>query len=233
MVSIKQLYELQELDTASATHEKSLADVQARLADDSAVVSARKRLQDLEARLTDRSAKRRLVDGSLEQLRQKLSTLEARLYSGAVRDARGLSASQEEREYILSQQREGEDELLELMVDIEETQAGQQETSEILARLEAEREVEVVTLREEEKRLAALLAKLGQARPQAAQRIPSQVLSLYEGLRKSRGGSAVSKVERGLCQGCRVALPTKDIQRARASEAVAQCSSCGRILYAV
>ena len=41
------------------------------------------------------------------------------------------------------------------------------------------------------------------------------------------------KVERGMCQGCRLALSTMELQRARSARGVVQCSSCRRILYVV
>ena len=56
---------------------------------------------------------------------------------------------------------------------------------------------------------------------------------MYESLLKTRDGSAVAKVERGMCQGCRLTLPTLELQRARSSEGIARCGSCGRILYVV
>jgi predicted nucleic acid-binding Zn-ribbon protein len=38
-------------------------------------------------------------------------------------------------------------------------------------------------------------------------------------------------VERGLCRGCGVTLPSGDVQRARAGQELVRCNSCGRILY--
>ena len=34
------------------------------------------------------------------------------------------------------------------------------------------------------------------------------------------------------CQGCRIALPSTEEQKARTSDNLVTCSSCGRILYA-
>ena len=55
-------------------------------------------------------------------------------------------------------------------------------------------------------------------------------LQHYEKLRKSKGGLAVARVERGLCQGCRMSLPTHQQQRVRSGTQTVLCSSCGRIL---
>ncbi|MDI6814491.1 MAG: hypothetical protein QMC90_00160 [Dehalococcoidales bacterium] len=39
-------------------------------------------------------------------------------------------------------------------------------------------------------------------------------------------GTAVAKVEQGLCRGCRISLSTAKLQQARSGSLV-QCSSCG------
>ena len=39
-----------------------------------------------------------------------------------------------------------------------------------------------------------------------------------------------ARVEQGICRGCRISLPTTDLQQARSGKLV-QCSSCGRILF--
>jgi len=41
----------------------------------------------------------------------------------------------------------------------------------------------------------------------------------------------VVKVERGMCQGCRISLPMSVLQKARSGFDVVQCVSCERILY--
>ena len=55
-------------------------------------------------------------------------------------------------------------------------------------------------------------------------------LSRYEGLRRSKGGQAVSRVMRGLCQACRMSLPSQQLQRVRNGRQVVLCNNCGRIL---
>ena len=55
-------------------------------------------------------------------------------------------------------------------------------------------------------------------------------LNRYEGLRRSKGGQAVAKVMRGLCQACRMSLPSQQLQRVRNGRQVVLCNNCGRIL---
>ena len=55
-------------------------------------------------------------------------------------------------------------------------------------------------------------------------------LTRYEGLRRSKGGQAVAQVVRGLCQACRMSLPSQHLQRVRNGREMVLCNSCGRIL---
>jgi predicted nucleic acid-binding Zn-ribbon protein len=233
MHAAKQFNDLQALDLKYAAVETSLVEVRAKLADDSAVSSARDRLDRLQSQLKDLASRRRETESAIAQLRERLQAIETRLYGGAITNARELTAADEEREFILRQQREEEDQLLELMVEAEELQLEERDAQETLARLEAEGPAEKAQLLNTEQRLAGEIVKLGKSRDEVAPQMQSRALSLYESLRKAKNGYAVAKVERGMCQGCRLTLSTMELQRARSSQGIVQCSSCSRILYAV
>ena len=68
-------------------------------------------------------------------------------------------------------------------------------------------------------------------RSQLAATVEPTELNRYESLRKTKGGRAVAKVERGLCQACRMSLPTQQLQRVRTGRQTVLCSSCGRMLF--
>jgi uncharacterized protein len=57
-------------------------------------------------------------------------------------------------------------------------------------------------------------------------------LRTYESLLRTRARQAVAIVAQRTCQACRVSLPVNLEQRARSSEDLVLCQSCGRILYA-
>ena len=60
--------------------------------------------------------------------------------------------------------------------------------------------------------------------------IDAPTLGLYERLRSGRQGRAVARVERSICQGCRIGLPSHLVQRVRSGVVLVQCPSCERIL---
>ena len=233
MVTVKQLYDVQELDLRTSDLQKSLAEVRVKIADDSALSSARARVQHANDRAEELASQRRSSERTIAEIEERLKTVESRLYGGAVTSPKELSAAEEERSFTSGQRQEAEDKLLEVMVEIEEVEEEQRESGEDLARIEVERPAELADLHENQQRMSKELAELGRARDQIAPLVPAQVLSLYESLRKSKNGRAVATVERGMCQGCRLTLSTGELQRARSSQGVVQCNSCRRILLVV
>ena len=233
MPSIKRLLDLQEADWEISSIEKSLAEVRAELADDSSLASARDSHEQLQAQVVKRGLERAPLELMVHQSNEKLQTIEQTLYGGTVTNIRELSAYQQEMEHLQRKQSIDGDKLLELMVEIEELQSVRDNARRHLEQLEAERPVRHSELFKEQTRLESGLTELQKSRDKLTLDIPPSVLSIYESLRKSRGGHAIARVERGMCQSCRITLPTKELQGARNSQAIVQCSSCRRILHAV
>jgi hypothetical protein len=53
----------------------------------------------------------------------------------------------------------------------------------------------------------------------------------YEHLRRAKAGLAVAKMERGLCQACRMSLPTHQQQQVKSGRRLVLCNNCGRMLF--
>ena len=233
MFSIKRLYDLQETDLVIDAREKRLADVRRRLADDTAVTSARERVAELDLRLQAPSARRRDLELDVQQLTDRLTSVHDRLYSGSITSPRELSAYEADRQHLQKRRGAEEDRLLEVMVEVDELRSARSRAAQELERIDAERRTDVKELEEDERELIAVLEALRQSRDGIAPAIPPATLSVYEGLRKSRDGVAVARVVRSMCEGCRLTLPTMELQRAKSSQSIVQCSSCRRILYPV
>jgi predicted nucleic acid-binding Zn-ribbon protein len=233
MVSIKQIYGLQELDWEIAANETALAEARAELADNSAVVSARSRLEQLESALAEKTPMRQRSERKVRELEEKLQAVDKRLYSGSVTNPKQFTAAEEERAFLQEQCSEEENTLLELMVEVDDLSSSIEQKKKDLEQIETQRSQDETRLLKDQGRLVAELTHQGEVRAGIIPTIPPRALSVYESLLKSRGGTAVAKVERGMCQGCRIALPTLELQRARTSKDIVQCNSCRRILYVV
>ena len=234
-MSLKELYNLQELDSERAEKQQALDAIRAELADESNLRRARQRLAQIEARHTSQNALRRDAQLLVDQIEAREETVQGRLYSGLVTNPRELEAFQEEQAMLRRQKSDAEDILLEHMVATEELQTALTGLRETVAAIEETRSQRLPLLRQEEETLSAAIEALDERRSGMLPSFPPLMLSTYETLRASRGGQAVSKLEasrgRDICGACRVALPASDTQRLRSGDSLVQCNNCRRILY--
>ena len=93
--------------------------------------------------------------------------------------------------------------------------------------------------REEQVELAANVERLSvevtgyeAERRAVAADIDPGVLKVYEHVRRAHQGKGAARLDRNLCLGCRISLPTSTVNKARAGSALVQCPNCERILCA-
>jgi hypothetical protein len=61
--------------------------------------------------------------------------------------------------------------------------------------------------------------------------IPRQTMSVYERVRRGKGGQAVVPVKKRACSACFKALTPKKIQEVKRGDQVYTCDNCGAIIY--
>jgi hypothetical protein len=61
-------------------------------------------------------------------------------------------------------------------------------------------------------------------------RLDDGLVSVYERVRRGKGGGAVVSVKNRACTGCHKTLPPQLVQEIRRAERIITCDSCGRIL---
>ena len=224
-----QLYKLQQLDLELQRKLQELSEVNHELSNNKDLVIAESKLSSHKEQLEDVSRKQKNSEWELEDLQEKIRQIDSKLYSGTTRDPKELVNLEKEVKSLKSQIKPKEDALLGLMSQMEEIEANVKTTSEEIERLKQEWEQKQETFGRRKSEIETLLAKLKEDRVALAQQLDSEVLNTYERIRLSRG-QAVTKVERGKCQGCHIAVPTSQWQKIKAGDLI-QCNSCSRILY--
>ena len=73
-------------------------------------------------------------------------------------------------------------------------------------------------------------AKYGE-RKEVTTEISRQIFSIYDRVRKGKGGSAIVPVKSRACGACFKALTPKKIQEIRKAVKILTCDNCGRLLY--
>jgi predicted nucleic acid-binding Zn-ribbon protein len=119
------------------------------------------------------------------------------------------------------------------MAEVEEQESGFEAGQGHLRRMEREWEAMQKDLRQEAEELRSGLTSLGEEREETLLGVSKDDLSAYEDLLRRKGGQAVALLEGGICQGCRVALPTSLVQKVRRGQDLVYCGSCERILYSL
>ena len=226
---VKQLYQLQEVDLEFESGEQALAQIVSQLGESQAVVKARTELKSKQQHLEELGQQQHSAEWEIEDLVNKLSTAEGKLYGGRIKDPKELTNLQHEVEGLRGRRSQLEDKALEIMDQVELSTASVAALTNELKTLEAEWHSQQQQLSTDMERLKAALSDLKNKRQLLSAEIDPETVEFYQALKKQKG-QAVAKVEQGICRGCRILLPTTELQRAR-GDSLVQCSSCGRILF--
>ncbi|MCK4362635.1 MAG: hypothetical protein KAW13_05075, partial [Dehalococcoidia bacterium] len=227
----RQLYELQEVDLEIDVKREALSEVMGRLGQSEVLDQARLSLSGDEERLAELELSQRELEREVEDLRAKATASEEKLYGGTVKNPKELARLQEQVVNLQRKMRERDDKTLDIMSQVDTMQQKVSLKRGEVAKIEEDWQAEQASLSQQQAELGAALSTLEQKGKDLAARLDASSLELYQALRRKRQGRAVAKVEQGMCQGCRIALPMSELQRARIGQELVQCSSCERILY--
>jgi len=229
MTISQQLYQLQELDEELDLNQRALSEANAQIGESEEVLRVRSELASGLKRLEGLKKEQQAIEWQTDDLKAKIVAAEESLYSGRITSPKELKGLQQDVTSLKARCGHLEDGTLELMEQIEETEAATSGLKAKLEALEARWHTEQAELALRVEGLKAVISELQSKRKLLLNDIDSAVADIYEGLRKQRG-RAVARVEQGICGGCRISLSVSELQRARGGHLV-QCSSCGRILY--
>lgn len=225
----KQLYRLQEVDLEIESGERALKEVKSQLGESQVVIKTQKQLETEQKNLDDLSRQQRSAEWEIDDITTKLKAAEEQLFGGKVKNPKELTNLQHEVEAFKTRRNQLEEKALEIIDQVEQAEARIAKINGELDKLTADWRRQQKELSDEMTRLKDSLADLKAKRQRLAGEIDPPAFEFYQDLRKGKG-IAVARVEQGICRGCRISLPTTDLQQARSGNLV-QCSSCGRILF--
>lgn len=231
MHDIKSLQYLQETDVKIQELETKLNELSARLDDDSEISDATANLNRVTEEVDIAIRKRSDAEDSMVIMQKRLTVIETKLYSGGINSPREMGAAEQERVFVSQQIKDKEDELIELMVEAEDAETGRSDAEDDLAGLVTDKPALDADLRESQLELDVELVEHRKRRDELSSNIEADLITLYESKRMGTNGTPVAKVERDMCQGCRMTLSTMDLQRVKNSVNPVTCNSCNRILY--
>ena len=225
----KQLYQLQEVDSELESTERTLRQVTDKIGESEGVVRVRGRLASEQQHLEELRHQQHSLEWEVDDLGTKIAKIDQKLYGGSIGNPKELANFQQEAEGMKLRRGQLEDKTLDIMDQVERAAASVDTTISELKTLENEWQSEQKQLSAEAEQLKSTLSGLEQKRQRLSSEIDTEMVELYQQLKKQKG-TAVAKVEQGMCRGCRISLSASESQRVR-SGGLTQCSSCGRILF--
>ena len=232
MTSASDLFALQEIDLQRDARRGIIADVESRLGETDELTEARETVEDSVSALERLRKRQRDFEGQLQDIDAKIKPLETRLYDGSVRNPKELTDLQRELDGYKERRDKLDEQGLALIESVESATKALEAARSELARLEAEWQKEQERLQASKVKAESELKSLDGQRERRIKGMDVGALGRYENLRTTKQGRAVSRVERGICQGCRVTLPTHLTQQIRVGRELIQCPRCDRILVA-
>jgi predicted nucleic acid-binding Zn-ribbon protein len=230
MAHIVDLFALQETDLTLDKALARLAAIEESSAETEELIEARSLAEEKAAALKTLRDQQKDAEQEIDAVRTKAADIERKLYSGSVKDPRELQDLDMDLKSLRENVRHREDLLIEVLEQAEAAEKECNEAQSALDALQADWNANQESMATERQQIEPEVERLQAHRAQQAADFDRSVISLYQLLRDRRGGQAVARIERGMCQGCRITLPVSVMQRARSGNGLVQCVSCERIL---
>jgi len=227
---IARLIELQKIDLEILRLEKSMAEIPENLK------KARKenellkeKLSILESVIEEKEKQKKLFEEELQEEQKRLKQTQARFMNlKGSRDYQILLREIEEMKKIIRQK---EDELLKLMEELEKLQKDKEALLEEFNRVQKILEDETRQFEEFCKVTNQEKERLLQRREEIAKKISPAILRKYELLREKKGGIGIAAVDKGVCEGCFMAVPPQLYNELQKDNRFYECPHCKRIIY--
>ena len=232
MTWINDLRRLQESDTALDSRRASLADAETRLGESEELTAEREHEGALAAALRQARAAQKDIELEAVGLRSKIAPAETKLYSGAIKNPKELADLQADIDQLKRHLSAVEDRDLEALTVLEAAENEHRAAAAEFAALESAWSDEQAELKERIDTLTTEIAEYDAERGEQVAGITPEMLRTYNHIRIAHQGRALAKLDRNLCTGCRISLPTNVVNKARTGNALVQCPNCERILYA-
>lgn len=190
--------------------------------------SLEKELQENQERLIESHKKQKQSELDIETFKTELSRYQEQMkVIKTNKEYDALIAEIDSRRQKIS---DNEDEILKLMAIIEEST---ERISEIKAKLNEARKTNKIHLENLRSEMASLESKINDKKSQRqklAKTIDRRALTVYERIRRGRGGMAVVPIRRRACGGCFKQIPPQMVHQIRRGDKIYTCDNCGRIL---
>lgn len=232
MMRTADLWKLQETDSALDSRRATLDDARVRLGESEEIEAVRADLAEKTRVYRAAESSQKDLEMQADDVKSKIAPAEEKLYSGKIKNPKELADLQHDIDQHKRQLSAIEDQDIEALGAVETAERAVRAAHANLEALESAWREEQAELTDRIERLSAEVAQYEAERAGQAADIEPELLSVYEHVRRAHYGKGAARLDRNLCLGCRISLPTSTVNKARAGSALVQCPNCERILCA-
>jgi len=225
------LYRIQEIDREFDRLKGRLEEIRITLEDSSEIAQLKTGLDARETATAATITAARHAENEVDDQRLKLQRTEQSLYGGGVTNPKELEDLQMEAESLKRHLETLEDRYLAVMLEQEEAEITQEQSSVALKEAESRQRNLNETLITERDEIDRRLANLEAEREAALASVSDEDLATYEKLRTQLGGVGVVILNGDSCGACGLTLPASSRQLVSSGDELIRCSQCSRILY--
>jgi uncharacterized protein len=226
------LHRLQQVDRQIDHARLQLEKIRQTLENDTELRESLKYLETTQADHLRANHALKNAEAEVEAQRIKIEQAESSLYGGKVQNPKELQDLQKDIASLKKHLSTLEERELETMIKVESVENDLQSAKTKLELIQARLGSEHKKLIEDQTALSIILEQLADEREATLAPIESNMLQIYESLRKQKNGVAISEVSDNCCASCGATITASLQQNARSQKQLANCPSCGRILYA-
>lgn len=172
---------------------------------------------------------RREAERTVKERQAEISKLSGQLYE--VKNNEAFNTLQHEIKQKKQENALLEERILEMM--LAEDEANADILRETAAGQQAQGRTQETTQghRQEIARLESEMGVLRTRWEEAAKEVPADLLERYLRLRDNKAGTALAKIENGICTGCRLTIRPQAVIELKKFRTLLVCDNCARILY--
>ena len=225
------LYQLQQIDTGLDNAHKRIQVIEGILQDRAELDEVTNIHQEMESIHTEKSKSLKVAEQDVALQNTKLEQNQQKLYSGIITNPKELEDLQLESNALKKYHQVLEERQLEAMLASDQSQSELTTAAEKLAETTQNRENHHNLLEVERNRLKSDISTLSDKKARYLNNEELTDLPIYQSLRKSSGGIAVTLMIDSSCSSCGASIPSAIEQEAKSPAKLAFCPSCKRILH--
>jgi predicted nucleic acid-binding Zn-ribbon protein len=227
---LEQLLKLQEIDYDIGELERSkeyLPDMMENLRTE--ISEAESTLENARQAITEAKVTQKSLETDLADRESKLQKYQQQMMS--IKTNKEYDALVAEIDSLKEEISQKETQLLETIDKIKLLDERIQEYTQKAEQVKENNTKQLTILQEKVDSIGDKMADKQDLRKEIKEAISKRTLSVYERVRRGKGGAVIAPVKRRACGACYSALTPKKVQEIRRADVILTCDNCGRMLY--